>query len=262
MRPAVSRCWRRTRTNPVPPRARLGADYRALPRLQTEDQRCRERPHRYRANELDGRRLHGSDGRTTLRRVTILRVGNDPPDGDGKRYATREDLTLGLTPGSPVNFRMRRHSGVDSQRIAKSAHRRFADYTLTGSPCSDSKMGWAIAWRTCYRSLGCLPRISLSIRRAGRCARWLCWRIGEARILDHRRVPAKCDSGASDGTQTRGLLPGTQAGLHSLNWLACALLNWGAHFWHNGGVGTAMATRRTSEPLISGRISIERAGVT
>jgi eukaryotic-like serine/threonine-protein kinase len=34
MRPALSRCWRRTRANTVPPQARLGADHRALPRLQ------------------------------------------------------------------------------------------------------------------------------------------------------------------------------------------------------------------------------------
>jgi hypothetical protein len=39
--------------------------------------------------------------------------------------------------------------------------------------------------------------------------------IGEAWIFDHRRAPPKCDSAASDGTQTRDFLPGRQA-LHAL----------------------------------------------
>lgn len=102
MRPALSRFRRRTRTDPIPTRARLGADHRTLPRLQAEDQRRRERPHRYRANELDGRR----PTRTDLRPSVHSPSGDDPLEGiddfsEGVSQLDTElsaNFPLGLSP--------------------------------------------------------------------------------------------------------------------------------------------------------------------
>jgi hypothetical protein len=89
VRPPMPCCGRRIRTDPVPARPRIGPDYRVLPRLEAEDQRCRKRQYRLRAFRLTRGGLYGSECRNDAWERDHSPTGRSPI---GRRFALRDWL--------------------------------------------------------------------------------------------------------------------------------------------------------------------------